>query len=98
MVNPLCSYLVLTGVVLTNFGSFIVSMWQIEEIWRSLQNGWAYNLPFGLATNDYWFAHDFWFCVQYVNVFVILAVVFGVLVKLTLLQSHIDHMETTYHE
>lgn len=40
---------------------FAVCFWQIEEIWRSLQMGWAYNLPFGCYTTDYWFAHDFIF-------------------------------------
>jgi len=41
----------------------LVSLWQVEEIWRSLQNGWLYNLPFGLSTPNYWFAHDFWFLI-----------------------------------
>jgi len=39
----------------------LLALWQIEEIWRSLQNGWLYNLPFGQATANYWLAHDFWF-------------------------------------
>ena len=43
---------------------FAVGAWQIEEIWRSLQNGWAYNLPFGNLTYDYWGAHDLLYCIM----------------------------------
>ena len=43
---------------------FAVGAWQIEEIWRSLQTGWAYNLPFGGFTYNYWGAHDIVFVVM----------------------------------
>jgi hypothetical protein len=52
-----------TYLAVLSFGLLLVSLWQIEEIWRSLQNGWKYNLPFGQSSEDYWFWHDVWFCV-----------------------------------
>ena len=47
---------------LLSLALLLVSLWQIEEIWRSVENGWLYNLPFGLTSGAFWFWHDFWFC------------------------------------
>jgi hypothetical protein len=58
--------------LIVSFSTLMVSLWQIEEIWRSLQNGWVYGLPFGFSTYNYWFAHDFWFIVIFLS-FVLLA-------------------------
>ena len=42
----------------------LVCKWQIEEVWRSFQNGWVYNLPFLFSTPNYWLAHDFLWTVE----------------------------------
>ena len=58
---------------------FAVCMWQIEEIWRSLQNGWSYNLPWGASTLDYWGAHDTLFVILFAAMLVqALCVVYAV--------------------
>jgi len=56
-------FVVVAASLLVSLALAMASMWQIEEIWRSLQNGWIYGLPFGNATWNYWLAHDIWFVV-----------------------------------
>ena len=58
---------------------FAVCMWQIEEIWRSLQNDWVYNLPWGAWTRDYWGSHDWLFVFMFAAMIVqALCVVYAV--------------------
>ena len=49
----------------------LVSMWQIEMIWISIQNGWSYNLPFNIlgygGSYDWWFWHDLWFVLIFIS-------------------------------
>lgn len=49
--------------ICSSLALFLISLWQIEEIWRSIQNNWAYHLPFGFESFNYWGWHDLWFVI-----------------------------------
>jgi len=79
-------YVYLIASLLVSLALAMVSMWQIEEIWRSLQNGWVYGLPFGHATSDYWFAHDIWFTLWAFSYGMLLILVLGLTMMVTKLE------------
>lgn len=73
--------------LLVSLALAMASMWQIEEIWRSLQNGWVYGLPFGLSTGNYWFAHDVWFVVWAFSYGMLIIMVLGLTMLIVKLEN-----------
>ena len=74
---------------------FMVGLWQIEEIWRSVQNNWLYHLPFGYASSNYWLAHDYILVIMgfvwFIQLFV--AVVLGFLIARMWNDNGVDALE-----
>ena len=50
---------------------FVVGLWQVEEVLRSMENGWNYHLFLWDVGNWYWFWWSFWaiwlFIVYFIN-------------------------------
>lgn len=80
-------FVFVVGSLLVSLALAMASMWQIEEIWRSLQNGWVYGLPFGASTWNYWFAHDIWFVVWAFSYGMLIFLVLGLLMLVVKLEN-----------